>query len=408
MIATTTTTTTTELLIWLIACAASFLAYPFVLRFATNHHIVDNPNIRKLQRVPVPVMGGAVVFVGMLIPVILFNIRLNDPIMWMGCISMIVMLVVGLVDDITDLSAVQRFIIEVVLIYGIYMIADIGIDSLHGLWNYWTIPANISLPLSVVAGVGIINSINLIDGVDGYSSGYCIMSSILFAVIAYYAGDVVMGRLGVICAGALFPFFLHNVFGLKSKMFIGDSGTLMLGMLMVMFVFSVLSRNSECCKLEPTGIGLVPFTLAVMSIPIFDTLRVMSVRIYRGVSPFHPDKTHLHHLFIDMGFSHIGATFSILSMNFLTVLVWFISWKRGATVDVQLYIVVGFSLLTTFFFYHFMRLQSRRGPKDENGEPMGTWLWRCFHKLGNFSHMERKGFWRFMRDLMDGTFWSKR
>ena len=391
----------------LIAFVASLVAYPVVLAIARKHNIVDNPNARKLQREPVPVMGGVAVFAGILVAVLAFNIQMNSQIMWVGGIAMVIMLVIGLIDDIWDLSATQRFIMELVLMYGVIVFAHIGIGSLHGLWGVGELPLTISLPLSLISGVGIINSVNLIDGVDGYSSGFCTMACLLFASFAYYVGDILLGRVTIISAGALLPFFLHNVFGAKSKMFIGDSGTLMLGVMLAMFVFSVLSRDSKFCVMEQSGMGLIPFTLAVMSIPIFDTLRVMCVRIYRGVSPFHPDKTHLHHLFIDLGFSHIGTTVFILSINFFIVVVWFIAWKLGASIDTQLYIVVGMSILTTFGFYHFMRLQYNRGPLDENGRHLGNRLWRFFCVMGDLSHFERRGIWGFMRKLMDGYWWSK-
>ena len=368
------TSTTTEAMLCLIAFVASLIAYPVVLAIAKEHNIVDNPNARKLQREPVPVMGGVAVFAGILVAVLAFNIQMNSQIMWVGGIAMVIMLVIGLIDDI---------------------------------WGVGELPLTISLPLSLISGVGIINSVNLIDGVDGYSSGFCTMACLLFASFAYYVGDILLGRMAIICAGALLPFFLHNVFGAKSKMFIGDSGTLMLGTLLAMFVFLVLSRDSRYCVLEHDGMGLVPFTMAVMSIPVFDTLRVMFVRIYRGRSPFHPDKTHLHHLFIDLGFSHIGTTVFILSINFFIVVVWFIAWKLGASIDAQLYIVVGMSILTTFGFYHFMRLQYNRGPLDENGRHLGNRLWRFFCVMGDLSHFERRGIWGFMRKLMDGYWWSK-
>lgn len=393
--------TTTGFFLCLLAFIVTTLVYPFVLSYAQKNGIVDNPNARKLQRVPVPVMGGVAVFVGILISVLVSNIQINDLTIWVGFVCMVIMLVIGAIDDIRDIPATLRFIIETALVYGMIVVADIGIDSLHGLWNVGEIPTSISLPLSIIAGVGVINATNLIDGVDGYASGYGIMSCSLYAVLAFYVGDMVIGRLALIFVGSLVPFFLHNVFGRKSKMFIGDSGTLMMGTVMTLFVFSILSKNSDCCVLEQKGLGLVPFTVAVMSIPVFDTLRVMGARVVRGTSPFHPDKTHLHHLFIEMGFSHIGTTLSILLLDFLIVAIWFILWLLGASIDVQFYIVVGLSMFVTFGFYRFMKIQQNRGPKDEDGYPMGTKIWRFFCILGDKSHIERNGMWAFMRKLMD-------
>ena len=206
----------------------------------------------------------------------------------------------------------------------------------------------------------------------------------------------------LVMIGALLPFFLHNVFGQKSRMFIGDGGTLMLGMMMTVCAFYALSSTQPCDKLDDKLLSLTAFTLAVLCIPVFDTLRVMTMRILRGVSPFKPDKTHLHHLFIDMGFSHLGAALFILLLNFLVVLIWLASWKMGASVDVQTYIVTFLGFMVTFGFYKFMKMQQNGGPVDEEGYPQGTSLWHMMVKLGGYTHREDKRFWKCMRYLVDG------
>lgn len=386
----------------ILAFIVTMAVYPAVLRFAKKHGIVDNPNARKLQRVPVPVMGGVAVFIGLVIPLIVASIYFSYSPLWVGLTAMAIMMLIGAWDDAKDIPANLRFIIEIALVWAMMYFNDGAIDSLHGLWGLQEINILVALPLTIIAGVGIINATNLIDGVDGYSSGYGIMASTMFAIMFFSVEAYDVACFSLIIAGALLPFFLHNVFGYKSKMFIGDSGTLMLGTAFAMFVLCVLCKNSPCSVLEKKGVGLVPFTLAVLAIPVFDTLRVMGARIMKGVSPFHPDKTHLHHLFIEMGFSHIGTTFSILTMNFFIVLVWWLSWAFGASIDVQTYIVIGLSLLATFGFYKFMRNQQRGGELDEDGFPTGSRIWKVFCKLGELTHMERSGFWKIMRESVDG------
>ena len=139
------------------------------------------------------------------------------------------------------------------------------------------------------------------------------------------------------------------------------------------------------------GVGLVPFTLSVLAVPVFDTLRVMSARMINGMSPFRPDKLHLHHLFIEMGFSHVGTTFSLILTDFMVVMVWFVSYLCGASINVQLYIVIVLAILVTFGFYSFVKYQQRRN------SAIYQWLLR----VGDASHIERKGFWGWMRHLMD-------
>ena len=165
----------------------------------------------------------------------------------------------------------------------------------------------------------------------------------------------------------------------------------MMGTAVAFFVASCLSSASPTQDLEMQNFGLIAFTLAVLNIPVFDTLRVMSVRIIRGHSPFHPDKTHLHHLFIDLGFSHSGTTTAILLMNILTVLVWFLSWELGASIDMQTYIVVALGILNTFVFYKFMRIQANRDSR----------IYKAMLHLGSLTHIGHTRFWIFMREMVD-------
>ena len=396
------------ILVFVVAMVVSMVAYPRVLWFAKSHNIVDNPNARKLQRVPVPVMGGLVVYMGIICGGLVLQAFVNEPLIGWGLTGMSVMLVIGMWDDIKSLSAAFRFLIEILLVGVFIWQTDIYLDDFHGLWGIHQLEPWVGVTLSIVVGVGLINVMNLIDGVDGYSSGYCMLASVCFVMLFWSVWSYVMVCMAVIMAGALLPFFMHNVFGVRSKMFIGDGGTLMLGMLMTLFVFYTLSSNGRCESLENDDVGLIAFALAVVSIPWFDTMRVMAMRIFRGNSPFKPDKTHMHHLFIDMGFSHLGAAFSILLMDLLVVLAWLLAWHLGASIDVQTYVVVGLGALLTFGFYKLMKVQQNGGPLDDEGYPQGTALWHMMCKLGQLSHREKGRVWRGLRWLMDSGMLSRR
>ena len=389
------------LLVFAVSLVMSTVTYPRVLRFAKSHNIVDNPNARKLQRVPVPVMGGLVVFIGILFGVMVLSIFVQEPLVMWGLGGMAIMLVTGMWDDMVSLPASFRFGLEVVLVGVLIWQTGIYIDDFHGLWGIHKLEPWFAYTLSIVVGVGLINVTNMIDGVDGYSSGVGILASFCFALLFMQVWSPVMVSLAVIVIGALLPFFMHNVFGIRSKMFIGDGGTMMLGMMMVLFVFYSLSSRGRCASLEADEVGLIAFVLAVISIPWFDTMRVVFMRIQRGNAPFKPDKTHLHHLFIDMGFSHLGAAAAILTMNLMVILSWLVTWLLGGSIDVQTYVVAGLSSLLSFGFYKLMKIQQNGGPLDEEGYPQGTPLWHMFCRLGAMSHREKGRAWRFLRGLMD-------
>lgn len=377
---------------FLVSMFSAVWIFPKILRIALMKNIVDNPDARKLQRIPVPVLGGVAVVFGILVSLSICQVYADCSGLFTIVLAMLIMLYVGTIDDIMDLSPTIRFVIEIGVTLMLMYSCDYSIDHFHGLWSLDTVPSYVSIPLTVVTVVGLINAINLIDGVDGYSSGYCIMACTIFGLFFYLAGDTDMVLLASVCAASLIPFFFHNVFGRTSKMFIGDGGTLVMGIVMSVFVLNVL-KGDTCCGLYTSwGIGLVPFTLAVLSIPVFDTVRVMSTRILRHTSPFHPDKTHLHHLFIAMGYSHIGTTVSILLLNLLVILSWYLVYKLGGSVDVQLYVVVFMSLLVTFGFYGGVRLCQRH----HNA------FWRFLCRIGKITHVERKGLFLWLQQLMDG------
>ena len=364
--------------------------HPRLVKIALLKNLVDNPDSRKLQRQPVPVLGGIAVFFGIVIGYGSVCGMVNYAGMLIVIMAMMVMLYIGTMDDILSLSPALRFAVEFFVALLLIFNGGYLLDDFHGLWGVGMLPDWMAVPLTVVAVVGIINAINLIDGVNGLSSGYCITACTMFGTLFYLSGDMKMTILAAVSVGALIPFFLHNVFGKTSKMFIGDGGTLVMGVVITVFVIETLRSGSSCGAYVEPRVGLVPFSLAVLCIPVFDTLRVMFSRILRGVSPFRPDKTHLHHLFISLGFSHAGTTAVILTLNLLVVLAWWAAYAAGAPIDLQLYLVLFLGvIITTGIYYPLRRLK-----------PSGR-LFRRLHRLGHLSHVERTGPVLWLQRLMD-------
>ena len=391
----------------LLSFTVTAIAYPYVLRYARSHHIVDNPDARKIHRMPMPVMGGVAVYAGILAGCMAMSLLISRASFRWSIMALTTMLLLGVWDDIKNLPAVFRFVFQICIVGGYMALTGNYIGNLHGLFGIHEISLWLGIPLSLVTGVGIINAINMIDGIDGYSSGYGIMSCCCFAVLFVVSGQRVWSSLAVIVAASLLPFFMHNVFGVKTKMFVGDGGTMMLGFLMTIFALGAFSLRSAPW-LEGRGVGIAAMTLAVLCIPVFDTLRVMTARMVRGRSPFKPDKSHLHHLFIDMGFSHLGAAIVILSMNFSVIMVWFLLWQTGVSIDVQTCVVVLMGIMVTFGFYKLMRWQQHSGPTGDDGQPQGAPLWHAFCRLGSWSHKETDSVWLFLQKMVDGKLLKKK
>lgn len=383
----------------IVSLAVAWYVYPKILLISIHKNIVDSPNARKLQKMPVPILGGFVVFSGILAAFLCVSTQIDVGSLFPIFCIMTVLLLIGLADDIISLSAKGRLLTEViVVIMLIFSDKSVVIDNLHGLWGVHAIPLYLALPLTVVAGVGIINAINLIDGIDGLASGYCAFACSIFVLFFYITQDYINVYLALAAIGGLIPFFMHNVFGKYSKMFIGDAGSLLMGSVMAYFVMSVMDTSLEAYDLQ-SNFGIIPFLLSIFSVPVFETLRVMTTRIFKGVSPFRPDKTHLHHMFIRLGYSHIGATVTILALNTMVVAVWFIMYCTGCSVDLQFYVIVFLSLLITGFLYQYVEWVNAKciaeGRKLSGMVKLLTIIGR---KLG----VERGPFLKFMGRWMDG------
>lgn len=365
--------------------------HPKLVKIALLKNIVDNPNARKLQHTPVPILGGVAVFFGVVIAIGCMGAVVDIAGLSVVIMGMMAMLYTGTMDDILDLSPSLRLLIEIIVMLLLIFVGGYSMNNFQGLWGVGPLEAWYAVPLTVFAAVGIINAINLMDGVNGLSSGYCVMACATFGTLFYLSGDEAMTILAVVSVGALIPFFFHNVFGKTSKMFIGDGGTLVMGFILSVFVIAMLQTGSPVAAYVGPNIGLVPFTLAVLAVPVFDTLRVMLTRILKGSSPFRPDKTHLHHMFIDLGCSHAAATVAILGLNLSIVLGWWILEVVGLSTDVQLYAVVAMGVLGTSGLYHFMQWHICRDTKF-----MGL-----IRRLGYKTHISRTGIFFWLQQAVD-------
>ena len=206
------------------------------------------------------------------------------------------------------------------------------------------------------------------------------------------AGDASNAVLAFSTAAALLPFIVHNIFGLRSRMFIGDAGTLVMGLLMTWFTISLLRSDSPIAYYNMAdGVNMIAFALAVLCVPVFDTIRVMSMRIIRRKSPFHPDKTHLHRVFVNVGVSHFITTVTEVLIMLTVVVIWLLSAVLGVSLEWQLYIVIIASVLLVWGTYVIIRYHAEHHTN-------------FLHWLVNFSvktHLGRTDWWKRLTAFLD-------
>ena len=347
------------LLSFIVAAMAVFVVHPSLVKIAHLKSIVDNPDARKLNKEPVPVLGGVGVFFGIMFSLSVAGYYVEGMnIQFELIIAMLIMLYTGVGDDILQLSPRLRFALQIFVVCLMMFLGGIYIDDFHGLWGIGRLPWYIAVTLTIFSCVGIINSINLIDGVDGLCSGYGVFASLAFAFCFLRMGDVSYAILAFEVAGAIFPYMLHNMFGERYKKFLGDGGSLVLGFICSLYVMRVIQSGNEVVS-EST----ISLTLAVLAIPVFDTLRVMTARIIAKRSPFSPDKTHLHHMFIRLGYSHVITALNVIFLNGLVVLIWRLCKKLNLSGEVQLYVVIACGLLFTTGLYYTVEYLEKNKPQ---------------------------------------------
>lgn len=329
------------LYVFFISLAVASLTHQPALHFARKRNIYDNPEARKLQRKPVPVLGGLVVLIGAMAGSLCYWFKSDCSSIIPVQVAMLLMFVIGGWDDIKKLSPLLRFVLEVAIVIALVSFNGYPVNNLHGLWGIYEISPWIAWPLTVVACVGIINAINMIDGIDGLSAGICIMAFGIYGMFLFYIEDYVRAALAISIVGGVIPFFFMNVFGRKSKMFIGDAGTMMLGIALCDIVLALLDSDSWYFnKVEEAGFCRIAFVFSVLAIPVVDTVRVMLGRIIRGKSPFQADKTHLHHAFIDYGFHHLETSLMEILLNIMIVGIWWFMYRSHWSGQWQLYVTI--------------------------------------------------------------------
>lgn len=385
----------------LVAFVAVNWVYFKILTIAFRKKLVDNPDARKLQKRPVPVVGGLAVFFGVLFGLMaaamchnLFMPDVPNVSLFPMLCAMGVMLYVGAMDDLIGLTPVSRIVIETVSILAIIFGSGMCVDTFRGMWGIEAFSWWIAVPLTVFAGVGVINAINMIDGVNGLSSGLCIVCSLLFGVAFIRLHDVPNAVLAFTMASAMIPFYIHNVFGLKSRMFIGDAGTMVMGMLMTWFLICLLSsENDEAYYEADDRANLIAMSLAILSVPVFDTLRVMTMRMLKGRSPFKPDKTHLHHVFVNVGVSHFITGFVEIALGLIITGIWGVSVLCGSGLELQLYIVIAASAIGVWGTYMILHYQVINHTE-------------FLHKITGYSvrtHLGRTEWWKTITHWLDAS-----
>ncbi|MCB9032638.1 MAG: undecaprenyl/decaprenyl-phosphate alpha-N-acetylglucosaminyl 1-phosphate transferase [Chitinophagales bacterium] len=307
----------------LTAFVLTYMFIPSIIKVAEIKHLFDTPDERKSHQEVIPTLGGIGIFSGFLISFCLFaHFGPGNNIQYVVA-ALCFMFMLGAKDDIVELVPYKKFIGQIFAAAIIVFVGNIRITSMYGLFDISMIDYIPSVILSMLTIIFIINAFNLIDGINLLAGGVGIIVSVAFGVWFHFYGFIEYAVLCAAMAGAVLAFLKYNY--TPAKIFMGDSGSLSLGLLSAVLAIQFIEHNEVVLKsASSVGMPMVSspaMAIAVLIIPVFDTLRVFTLRLINKKSPFSADRNHVHHRLIDLGLTHIQASYILFAVNIFFIAV---------------------------------------------------------------------------------------
>jgi UDP-N-acetylmuramyl pentapeptide phosphotransferase/UDP-N-acetylglucosamine-1-phosphate transferase len=332
---------------------------PSVIQLAKKKKLYDEPNHRSSHSTVIPSLGGAAIFIAFTLSVLIFSNGFMIHELKYIVAATLIMFSLGIKDDIMEISPKTKIIGQVFAALIVIVMGDIRFTNFHGIFGIHEINYFVSVLFTVFVIIVVTNGFNLIDGIDGLASGISGICVASFGVWFFVTGNYEYVILATSLLGALISFFRFNVFGKQNKIFMGDTGSLILGLLISILVIRFNELN-----IYPDfefAINAAPaVSIGILAVPLFDTARVMIIRIKNKKSPFHPDKNHVHHRMINLGFKHVSASVRIIAVNLLFIIVAFAGHQLGNEALLSIIIIMG-----AFFSWLPSYLLKRRNSKKE-------------------------------------------
>jgi len=320
----------------------TLMVTPALIWAANNYGLLDHPDERKHHQAAIPLVGGLAMFFAIAVSSTWF---LADADMFWGLLAALsIIVVVGFLDDWVELSVRLRFVAQGIAALIMALFAGAQLASLGDLLGFGTVALGVfAVPFTIFAMVGMANSLNLSDGLDGLAGGLALITAAFVAVAAYIEGRENTLITLFILGGALIGFLAFNMrfpWQRRARVFMGDSGSLMLGFLLAWALIRVTQAEHD--PLPPAA------ALWFFAIPLWDTVSLMLRRIRKGQSPFHPGRDHLHHILLRVGYRDCQVVRFIHLVAVACGLVGLAGWQLGVPDAVMFY---GFMAVFALYCY---------------------------------------------------------
>ena len=341
---------------FLTAYLVSFFSIPSIIKVAHLKNLCDEPDERRAHQGRIPTLGGLGIFAGLMFAVTFWLPFEADTLKRMQYIlsAYLVIFLIGAKDDIVSLSPKKKLIGQLLAALILVWKADIYLTSFYGIFGIYDIPYALGIALTIFVMLLIINAFNLIDGINGLAGSIGMITATTFGYWFYAYGDPALAIMAFGVVGALLAFLHYNIS--PARIFMGDTGSLLLGLNIA--VLSIVFIESNKVETAEGFIHASPaVAVAIMIIPLFDTLRVFVLRAMKRKSPFSPDKTHIHHMLLSLGLSHIQSTLVLCAVNIIFIVFAFLLQGLGA-----LWLMIAIFILASLFTslaYYLVRKKER-------------------------------------------------
>jgi UDP-N-acetylmuramyl pentapeptide phosphotransferase/UDP-N-acetylglucosamine-1-phosphate transferase len=326
------------LLSFVTAFIVTLLTIPPLIQLINRYKLYDIPDERKKHKMPVPTMGGIAIMAGLIVSSLIWQPLQAEFGQLAFFFSLLALMFTGIMDDIKDLSAKYKFAIQIA-IATLIAVSGIRITSFNGLFGIDTLPLYSQFFFTILAIVGITNAFNLVDGIDGLAGGLAFMSLITLGLFLTLSGDINTALIAFAAAGGVLAFLYFNFN--PARIFMGDTGSLVLGFIISVLCVRLLQVNTFAT--HPVLPNAPVFVLGITLVPVFDTLRVFITRTWKGSSPFLADRTHIHHLLTNNGFSHVFAVRVICFVHALVLIEVYL--LRNIMQEITLAVLIGLMIL---------------------------------------------------------------
>lgn len=306
-----------------LAFSITVFIIPTIIRVAEKKQLFDEPdNERKMHVRKTPTLGGVAIFAGLIVAFSLvkdfqnlFDVKYMVP-------ALIIIFFAGITDDVLDLSPTKKLAAQFLSATLIAFFGNIKINSFYGMFGFQEMPYWLAIVFTIMAIITIINCYNLVDGIDGLAGSLGLVSALSFGVWFCLTEHWSLTFLSFTLAGSLFGFLFYN--WQPAKIFMGDTGAMIIGFILSVLAIHFIELNKSLSIARIYWVHASPsVAIGIMALPIFDMIRVFGTRILKGRSPFKPDRTHLHHIIQDLGFSHKAITLILTVWNAVVVMICF-------------------------------------------------------------------------------------